>query len=140
MAPNTRMCPSRPIAAVGGGDCGNLTSIFVSLLRNRGIPARHLVTVRPDGSHHIWADFLLQGRGWVPVDVTYKQANPAGDYFGHVALDTNGIIMDEQVCLALDNGEESVENPGLQTFAWWWWSGVSSPPITASYSLVAMPK
>ena len=138
--PNTGLHPLADILAAGGGDCGNLTSIYVSLLRHRGIPARHLVTIRPDGTYHVWADFLLQGYGWVPVDVTYKQSNPAGDYFGKVALGSNGIIMDEQIWLTLDKGDGTFQIPLLQNYAWWYWSSTPSPSITPSFSLVSVPK
>ncbi len=43
---NTGLYPLSQILSEDGGDCGNLTSIFVSLLRNKNIPARHLVSVR----------------------------------------------------------------------------------------------
>jgi hypothetical protein len=136
--PNTGLHPLTEILAAGGGDCGNLTSIYVSLLRHRGIPARHLVTIRPDGTYHVWADFLLQGYGWVPVDVTYKQADLAGDYFGKVALDGNGIIMDKQVWLAVDIGDSTMEIALLQNYAWWFWSSTPSPTVTASYTLTSV--
>ncbi|MBN2574588.1 MAG: hypothetical protein JXP73_08470 [Deltaproteobacteria bacterium] len=135
--PNTGLHPLGEILAAGGGDCGNLASIFVSLLRHRGIPARHLVAIRPDGSYHVWADFLLPGYGWVPVDVTYKHDNPAGDYFGKVALASNGIIMDKQVWLTLDLGGSTTEVDLLQTYAWWFWTSTSSASVTTSYALAA---
>jgi len=135
--PNTGLHPLSEILAAGGGDCGNLASILVSLLRHRGIPARHLVAVRPDGSYHVWADFLLAGYGWVPADVTYKHDNPAGDYFGKVALDSNGIIMDKEVWLTLDLGGSMADVDLLQTYAWWFWTSTSPASVTASYALSA---
>lgn len=136
--PNTGLHPLTEILAAGGGDCGNLTSIYVSLLRHRGIPARHLVAIRPDGTYHVWADFLLQGYGWVPVDVTHKQADSAGDYFGKVALVGNGIIMDKQVWLAVDIGGSTMEIALLQNYAWWFWSSTPSPAVTTSYTLTSV--
>ncbi|MBN2574703.1 MAG: transglutaminase domain-containing protein [Deltaproteobacteria bacterium] len=135
--PNTGLHPLSEILAAGGGDCGNLASIYVSLLRHRGIPARHLVAVRPDGSYHVWADFLVAGYGWVPVDVTYKHDDPAGDYFGKVALGGNGIIMDKQVWLTLDVGDGTTEVALLQNYAWWFWSNTPSPTVTTSYALMS---
>jgi hypothetical protein len=135
--PNTGLHPLSEILAAGGGDCGNLASIYVSLLRHRGIPARHLVAVRPDGSYHVWADFLVAGYGWVPVDVTYKHDDPAGDYFGKVALGGNGIIMDKQVWLTLAVGDSTTEVALLQNYAWWFWSNTPSPTVTTSYALTS---
>lgn len=135
--PNTGLHPLSEILAAGGGDCGNLASIYVSLLRHRGIPARHLVAVRPDGSYHVWADFLLAGHGWVPVDVTFAHDDPAGDYFGKVALATNGIIMDKQVWLPLDLGGSTTEIALLQSYAWWFWTSSAGAAVTTSYDLTA---
>ena len=64
------------------GDCGNFSSVFISLLRARGIPARHLHMISPLEGYHIRAEFYLSGYGWVPVDPTFKNSNPGGDYFG----------------------------------------------------------
>lgn len=50
-----------------GGDCGNLSSLFITLLRCKGIPARH-VLVRG----HVWAEFYLEKYGWIPADPTFK--------------------------------------------------------------------
>jgi len=71
--PGTGLHPLSELLADGGGDCGNLSSIYISLLRYRGIPSRHSVIVRPDGSGHVGADFYSEQYGWVPVDVTSKK-------------------------------------------------------------------
>ncbi|MBQ8656237.1 MAG: transglutaminase domain-containing protein [Prevotella sp.] len=67
----------------GGGDCGNFSSYYISLLRNRDIPARHVVGVMGQDNYHVWPEFYLQNYGWIPVDPTFKNGNPDGDYFGH---------------------------------------------------------
>jgi hypothetical protein len=41
--------------------------------------------------------FFLEGYGWVPVDVTYKNANPYSNYFGKVRIYDNGIIVSEDL-------------------------------------------
>jgi len=138
--PYTGLHPLADLLAAGGGDCGNLSSIFISLLRARSIPARHLVTMRPDGSAHVWADFLLQGYGWVPVDVTYQQANPGGDFFGRVALASNGIIENKEVALQLDNGDGTLELALLQTYGWWYWVSTSASAVTSAYDITAVPR
>ena len=56
--PGTGLHTLETILKNGGGDCGNLSSIFISLLRNRGIPARHLMAVRPDGTYHAGQNFI----------------------------------------------------------------------------------
>ena len=113
------------ILADGGGDCGNLTSIYVSLLRNKSIPSRHVVTVRPDGSLHVWAEFYLENYGWIPVDVTYKQSDPNGDYFG--IYDGNGIVVSKGVYLTLEKTPgNSYQCAILQKYEWWYWHSNSN--------------
>jgi len=76
------------ILAAGTGDCGCLSAVFVSLLRARGIPARHLVSRMPD-SGHAWADFYLERYGWIPVDVTFHMHG--ADTFGKPTYE--GVIL-----------------------------------------------
>lgn len=111
----------------GGGDCGNLSSIFISLLRYKDIPAKHLVAFRPNGSYHVWADFFLEGYGWVPVDVTYKNANPYSNYFGKVRIYDNGIIVSEDLLHTVEF-EPNFESEYvlMQTWLnWFWWASGS---------------
>ncbi|MBN1924201.1 MAG: transglutaminase domain-containing protein [Prolixibacteraceae bacterium] len=136
--PGTGLYLLQEILNAGGGDCGNLSSIFISLLRNKEIPARHVVTFRPDGSYHVFADFYLENYGWVPVDVTYKQANPEGDYFGK--YDGLGIVAHTGVWFEFQRGEgDTYNNPLLQNFHWWYWlSGICSN-INASHKILQIP-
>jgi transglutaminase-like putative cysteine protease len=39
-----------------GGDCGNLSSLFITLLRCKKVPARHVIV-----PNHVWAEFYLGG-------------------------------------------------------------------------------
>ena len=59
---------------IKAGNCTDFHSLFMSLARARGIPARfvigfpltskeHVVT-----GYHCWAEFYVDGKGWVPVD------------------------------------------------------------------------
>ena len=132
--PNTGIHPLKKILKDGGGDCGNLSSIFVSLMRAKGIPARHLVSIRPDGSWHIWADFYMQGYGWIPVDPTYKHNNPKGDYFGKVSIKTNGIILSTKLNIPLDvGGSQTKIIDLLQTYFYLYW-GTGKGNISADFS------
>ncbi len=135
--PLTGLHPLPVLLSNGGGDCGNLSSIFISLLRYKGIPARHIVTVRPDGSYHVWADFYLEKYGWIPVDVTYKNSDPSGDYFGR--YDGNGIVMTRQVWLPVDKGNGEVYSSSiLQNYNWWIWFD-SGSKFKISHKLTASP-
>lgn len=80
---NTGIHSIQTIIDKGGGDCGNFSSYYISLLRNRDIPARHVVSVMEQDNYHVWSEFYLQDYGWIPVDPTWKNGDPQGDYFGH---------------------------------------------------------
>ncbi len=60
----------------GFGDCGAQSAYFSALCRAAGIPARttggyQMITGRPGG--HFWAEFYLEGYGWLPVDTSVAQ-------------------------------------------------------------------
>ncbi len=135
--PNTGLHPLSTILANGGGDCGNLSSIYISLLRHKGIPARHIVTVRPDGSYHVWADFYMENYGWIPVDVTYDLGNPDGDYFGE--YDGNGIVFTKEVWLLLDAGDHPFHYPLLQTFIYSYSLEGGEGSLRMSHNLHSVP-
>ena len=76
------------------GNCTDFHSLFIGLCRAIGIPARFemgvsLPEVRDGGTisgYHCWAQFYLEGYGWVPVDASEASKNPLKrDYFfgGH---------------------------------------------------------
>ena len=45
------------IIRCGGGECGDFTTLFVNLMRYKGIPARHNIGIRINGGYHVWPDF-----------------------------------------------------------------------------------
>jgi transglutaminase-like putative cysteine protease len=63
------------LVASRDGDCGNLSSLFITLLRCKQVPAREVIV-----PNHVWAEFYLERQGWIPVDPTFKlfgKANPS---------------------------------------------------------------
>lgn len=100
------------------GDCGNLSSVFITLLRMKNIPARHLMGFRPDGTLHVWADFYMANYGWIPVDITYKQNYPDGNYFGNIEFENNGFIVQRGIGHEISALETPMRITGLQTYSY----------------------
>lgn len=72
------------------GNCTDFHALFIGMMRAAGIPARFeigfpLPTDQREGEiggYHCWAQFYLEGIGWVPVDASEAWKNPARrDYF-----------------------------------------------------------
>ncbi len=116
--PLTGFHPLSTIMENGGGDCGNLCSIWISLLRMKGIPARHIVGNRPDESLHVWAEFYLQNYGWIPVDVTYKQSDPEGNYFGDIKFENNGFVIHRGIGQTVTKQKGIARVASLQTYSY----------------------
>ncbi len=77
--PNTKGCGPGNVCLLiqqPGGKCTDIHSVFVSLARAAGVPAREIFGIRQgkkDGQdisswQHCWAEFYLPGYDWVPVD------------------------------------------------------------------------
>jgi transglutaminase-like putative cysteine protease len=69
---------------VAKGNCTDFHSLFLSLARAEGIPARFIIGFplkpEPEGTvpgYHCWAEFYIPGRGWIPVDAS--DASKAAD-------------------------------------------------------------
>lgn len=118
MNPLTGMHPLTKILKEGGGDCGNLSSIYISLLRAQGIPARHVQAITV-GDYHIWSEFYIQDFGWVPVDVTFKRSNPRGDFFGR--YNGNWVVVQRDINQKCDVGNSWRTAILLQQVYWWFW-------------------
>lgn len=79
------------------GNCTDFHSLFISLARSQGLPARFEIgfsipTDKPEGpiaGYHCWAWFYADERGWVPVDISEADKNPTMKdyYFGGLTPD-----------------------------------------------------
>ena len=61
---------------IKAGNCTDFHSLFMSLARAKGIPARFVIgfpLTSPDGEvkgYHCWSEFYVKGKGWIPVDAS----------------------------------------------------------------------
>lgn len=79
---------------IGKGNCSDFHSLFIALSRSAEIPARFWIGFPLPSSrgrqeiqgYHCWAEFYMEGVGWVPVDISEadKHPNRASYFFGHV--------------------------------------------------------
>jgi transglutaminase-like putative cysteine protease len=72
------------------GNCTDFHSLFIAMARSQGIPARFEIgfPLPPDkhsaeiAGYHCWSDFYVEGKGWIPVDISEAWKHPKKrDYF-----------------------------------------------------------
>lgn len=64
------------------GDCGQVSLLYISLMRSLGVPARWESgwMLHPDEVNlHDWAEVYFEGVGWVPVDTSFGRYTAAKD-------------------------------------------------------------
>ncbi len=76
------------------GNCTDFHSLFISMTRSQGVPARFEIgfPLPPErgegdiGGYHCWALFYADGHGWVPVDISEADKHPDMKkyYFGNL--------------------------------------------------------
>ncbi len=80
------------------GNCTDFHSLFISLARAEGIPARFemgfSVPAGTEGTipgYHCWAEFFANGLGWVPVDISEAWKDPKKHDYFFGSLDANRV-------------------------------------------------
>jgi transglutaminase-like putative cysteine protease len=100
---------------IRAGNCTDFHSLFISLARSRAIPARFLmgVSIPNEASgtirgYHCWAEFYLDGKGWVPVDISeaWKSDDPAVQnfLFGNLDFDRLELTVGRDIVLHGQSG------------------------------------
>jgi transglutaminase-like putative cysteine protease len=82
------------------GNCTDFHALFIGMMRASGIPARFeigfpLPADKPAGEiagYHCWAQFYLEGIGWVPVDASEAWKNPEQRQYFFGAHDVNRVL------------------------------------------------
>ena len=97
------------------GNCTDFHSLFISMARSQGIPARFeigfpLPTDKQSAEiagYHCWSDFYIDGKGWIPVDISeaWKRPEKRDYFFG--AHDVNRIQFSMGRDLRLNPPQES---------------------------------
>jgi transglutaminase-like putative cysteine protease len=74
------------------GNCTDFHSLFIAMARSQGIPARFEIgfALPPDkhsseiAGYHCWSDFYIDGKGWIPVDISeaWKHQEKREYFFG----------------------------------------------------------
>ena len=113
----------------GKGDCGQYAALFVAICRAGGIPARPIAGAWAAGVNqwHCWAEFLLSGVGWIPVDPTHGRQVPKKRkyYFGN--LDNNRLALVKGYNMTLRTKRGTKEHGFLQPGTYHWYLGPGSP-------------
>jgi transglutaminase-like putative cysteine protease len=81
------------------GDCTDFHSLFISMARSQGIPARFEIgfPLPPDKdsgeipSYQCWAEFFNPQNGWIPVDISEAWKHPEKKDYFFGALDANRV-------------------------------------------------
>lgn len=81
------------------GNCTDFHSLFISMMRAEKIPARFeigfpLPQNQEQGDipgYHCWAEFYLDGAGWVPVDISEAWKDPSKHDYFFGTLDANRV-------------------------------------------------
>ena len=82
------------------GNCTDFHSVLIGMMRSSGIPARFeigfpLPESKAEGDisgYHYWAEFYIDGIGWVPVDASEASKNPAKREYFFGAIDADRVM------------------------------------------------
>ncbi|MDE6099043.1 MAG: transglutaminase domain-containing protein [Muribaculaceae bacterium] len=89
----------------GHGDCGQVSLLYISLMRTLGIPARWESgwMLHPgEKNYHDWAEVYFEGVGWVPVDVSFGRYSNSSDAeirnFYSTGMDAHRFASNRGIC------------------------------------------
>ncbi len=81
------------------GNCTDFHSLFIAMARSQGIPARFAIgfPLPPDkrsaeiAGYHCWSDFYVDGKGWIPVDISEAWRHPEQKEYFFGSHDVNRV-------------------------------------------------
>lgn len=82
------------------GNCTDFHSLFIGMARAAGIPARFEIgfplplntASSAIPGYHCWAEFWVDGIGWIPIDASEAWQDPAKKNYFFGALDANRVM------------------------------------------------
>ncbi len=89
------------------GDCGQVSLLYISLMRSLGVPARWESgwMLHPESKNlHDWAEVYFEGIGWVPVDVSFgrfSSSNANVENFYSTGMDCYRFATNTGICSPL---------------------------------------
>lgn len=102
---STIECIPEYVIQEGHGDCGQVSLLYISLMRSLGVPARWESgwMMHPgEINYHDWAEVYFEGVGWVPVDVSFGRydnaAAPRARRFYSTGMDAYRLAANSGVC------------------------------------------
>lgn len=101
---STIPCIPEYVLNTGHGDCGQVTLLYISMMRSLGIPARWESgwMLHPgEVNLHDWAEVYFEGIGWVPVDTSFGRYDNAPAHlrnFYSTGLDQYRLAANKGVC------------------------------------------
>jgi transglutaminase-like putative cysteine protease len=114
---NDALQGARRSLELGHGECGDYAAVFVALARAAGVPSRPVsgYWAASGESYHVWAEFYLQGVGWIPVDA--NQGEGSGfESFGR--LDNQRIAFSKGYNIPIAASPIKITAPLFQTYYW----------------------
>lgn len=102
---STIPCIPQYVVEQGHGDCGQVSLLYISLMRSLGVPARWESgwMLHPGEKNlHDWAEVYFEGVGWVPVDVSFGRYTGSDDpdirgFYSH-GMDAHRFAANKGVC------------------------------------------
>ena len=106
----------------------DVSSVFVSLLRSAGIPARTLCGDKAEGGWVYVPEFYLEGCGWVPASIMKDVGKGGTGHFG--VYDDACALVCSDIDVTIKGARGDGDNCYFERFflSWWWWvSGHCTP-------------
>ncbi|MCP4249619.1 MAG: transglutaminase domain-containing protein, partial [bacterium] len=107
------------------GECCDYSALFVALCRAAGVPARPVAGLWAQGPEkwHVWAEFMLPGGEWIPVDPQIGDQNPWSREQCFGSVDNRRVALCRAFDIRLSDCKEGkTEGSLLQSGVFWWWT------------------